>query len=58
VVISTAHGLKFVDFKLRYHQGQISGGDVSFQNLPVEVPSNIDAVRSVIDGRLSGVVTH
>jgi threonine synthase len=58
VVISTAHGLKFIDFKLRYHQGQISGGDVSFQNLPIEVPSNIDAVRSVIDGRLSGAVTR
>jgi len=58
VVISTAHGLKFIDFKLRYHQGQISGGNVSFQNLPIDVPSNIDAVRSVIDGRLSSAVTH
>jgi threonine synthase len=52
VVISTAHGLKFVDFKLRYHQGQIPGGDVSFHNLPIDVASNIDAVRKVIDGRL------
>lgn len=52
VVISTAHGLKFVDFKLRFHQGQLSGGDKSFQNLPIEVPSNIDAVRRALDGRL------
>jgi len=52
VVISTAHGLKFVDFKLRYHQGQIPGGGVSFHNLPIDVASNIDAVRKVIDGRL------
>jgi len=52
VVISTAHGLKFVDFKLRFHQGQLQGGNTSLQNLPIDVPSNIDAVRSVIDGRL------
>jgi len=52
VIISTAHGLKFVDFKLRFHQGQIEGGDASLRNLPIEVASNIDAVRAVIDGRL------
>jgi len=52
VVISTAHGLKFVDFKLRFHQGQLQGGNTSLQNLPIDVPSNIDAIRSVIDGRL------
>jgi threonine synthase len=52
VVISTAHGLKFVDFKLRFHQGEIQGGNTSLRNLPIEVASNIDAVRAVIDGRL------
>jgi threonine synthase len=52
VIISTAHGLKFVDFKLRFHQGQLPGGDSSLRNLPIEVSSNIDAVRAVIDGRL------
>jgi threonine synthase len=52
VIISTAHGLKFVDFKLRFHQGQLQGGDSSLRNLPIEVSSNIDAVRAVIDGSL------
>lgn len=52
VIVSTAHGLKFVDFKLRFHQGQLQGGDTSLRNLPIEVQSNIDAVRAVIDGRL------
>jgi threonine synthase len=52
VIISTAHGLKFVDFKLRFHQGQLQGGESSLRNLPIEVSSNIDAVRAVIDGRL------
>src|SRR5499427_931348 len=49
VIVSTAHGLKFVDFKLRFHQGQLQGGDSSLRNLPIEVSSNIDAVRAVID---------
>ena len=52
LIVSTAHGLKFVDFKLRFHQGQLQGGDISLRNLPIEVSSNIDAVRAVIDGRL------
>jgi threonine synthase len=52
VIVSTAHGLKFVDFKLRFHQGQLQGGDSSLRNLPIEVSSNIDAVRAVIDARL------
>jgi threonine synthase len=52
VIVSTAHGLKFVDFKLRFHQGQLQGGDSTLRNLPIEVSSNIDAVRAVIDVRL------
>ncbi len=41
VVISTAHGLKFIDFKLQFHR-----------NPPVEVPANVQAVRAALDGRL------
>jgi threonine synthase len=52
VIISTAHGLKFIDFKLRFHQKQISGIDSRLSNLPVEVPTNADAVRAAILGRL------
>jgi threonine synthase len=53
VVISTAHGLKFIDFKLRFHQGQLADTDRTLQNLPVEVPANLDAVRAAIDGKLT-----
>src|SRR5262245_27578641 len=53
VVISTAHGLKFVDFKLRFHRKELSGTASDLANLPIEVPSNPDAIRRVIDGRLS-----
>ena len=52
VVISTAHGLKFMEFKRRYHEKQIPQTDASLANLPIEVPANLDAVRSAIDGRL------
>jgi threonine synthase len=52
VVISTAHGLKFVDFKLRFHRGELPGTPAGLANLPIEVPSNPDAIRSVIDKRL------
>jgi threonine synthase len=52
VVISTAHGLKFADFKMRFHQGGIPGADPSLRNLPVSVPNDIGAIRTAMDGRL------
>ena len=52
VVISTAHGLKFIDFKLKFHQRQLAETLPSLANLPIEVPSKVDAIRAVIDSRL------
>jgi len=52
VVISTAHGLKFVDFKLRFHRNELAGTSAALTNLPIEVPSNSDAIRDVIDGKI------
>jgi len=52
VIISTAHGLKFIDFKLRFHRGELPGTSAELANLPIEVPSNPDAIRSVINERL------
>jgi threonine synthase len=52
VVISTAHGLKFVDFKLRFHRKELEGTSAGLSNLPIDVPSNSDAIRSVIDGKI------
>ena len=48
VVISTAHGLKFVDFKLKYHQGNLENVEPRRANVPVEVPANYDAVRDAV----------
>jgi threonine synthase len=44
VVVSTANGLKFVDFKVRYHEG--SGRHA---NKPIELPNDYDAVRSSVE---------
>ncbi len=48
VVISTANGLKFIDFKVRYHE---SGG--RHANRPVELPADYDAVRRTVEKILS-----
>jgi threonine synthase len=52
VVISTAHGLKFADFKARFHQGEIPGINSELQNPPVLVPADVNAVRAAINGRI------
>ena len=52
VVISTAHGLKFTDFKLRVHRGEVARTDPALRNLPIDVSADIDEVRRVLDGNL------
>jgi threonine synthase len=45
VVISTAHGLKFVDFKVKYHEMRIDGVESQEPNPAIEVPASYDQVR-------------
>jgi len=52
VVISTASGLKFTDFKVRYHEGRVSGADSKNRNQPVELPNDFEAVKKVVLGDL------
>jgi threonine synthase len=47
VVISTANGLKFTDFKVGYHEG---GG--RYANRPVQLPNDYDSVRAAVDRAL------
>src|SRR5690349_3613247 len=51
VVISTAHGLKFVEMKVKYHQR-----DLEFPsrcaNQPVELPASLDAVKDALQQAL------
>jgi threonine synthase len=49
VVISTANGLKFTDFKVAYHEKRIPGVVSGRANQPVTVPNDYDAVRRAID---------
>jgi threonine synthase len=53
VVISTAHGLKFTEFKRSYHQGELEGTDPQLANRPIELPPDVDRVRAAIDARLA-----
>ncbi len=48
VVISTAHGLKFAGFKLKYHQSKLKNIEVRRPNLPIELPAKYDEVRDAI----------
>ena len=53
VVVSTANGLKFTDFKVRYHEGKLdSVPEPKFANRPVELPESYDAVRDAVLKRL------
>jgi threonine synthase len=48
VIISTAHGLKFVEFKIGYHQGTLEGVSSKYANSPVELPPDLGAVKDAI----------
>jgi threonine synthase len=54
IVISTAHGLKFTDFKIRYHQDELGAFDVqpTLPNLPVELPADYEKVRDALFRKL------
>lgn len=51
VVISTAHGLKFTDFKVRYHEGTLDF-PCRFANKPIELPPRVDAVKEALQQAL------
>jgi threonine synthase len=50
VVISTANGLKFTDFKIGYHEGALPGIKSHRANQPVVLPNDYDAVLRAIKG--------
>ena len=52
VVISTATGLKFSEFKVRYHEGRIPGVTGVHQNQPVDLPNDYEAVKRTVLGAL------
>jgi threonine synthase len=53
VVISTAHGLKFSEFKVAYHEGTLADAVARHRNPPIELPADADEVRRTIERRLA-----
>jgi threonine synthase len=47
VVISTAHGLKFVEMKVKYHQRELKF-PCHHANQPIELPARLDAVKEAL----------
>ena len=48
VVISTAHGLKFTDFKVAYHMGRLEQVEATYANAPIELPADYQKVRDEV----------
>ncbi|HXG31293.1 MAG TPA: pyridoxal-phosphate dependent enzyme, partial [Thermodesulfobacteriota bacterium] len=48
VIISTAHGLKFVEFKIGYHEGKLEGVIPKYANKPLELPPDLGVVKEAI----------
>ena len=49
IVISTASGLKFPDFKIGYHERSLEGVESQYANSPVALDPNYDDIRRTID---------
>src|SRR5438552_1613498 len=47
VVISTAHGLKFVEMKIKYHARELEF-PAPHANQPIELPARLDAVKTAL----------
>ena len=47
VVVSTAHGLKFVEMKVKYHQKELDF-PCPHANQPIELPARLDAVKEAL----------
>jgi len=52
VVISTAHGLKFAEMKVKYHQREL-GFPCRHANQPIELPARLDSVKEALRSALS-----
>jgi threonine synthase len=53
VVVSTAHGLKFTDFKVGYHDQSLNEVAARYANPPMHLPPSYDAVSDAIDSQLA-----
>lgn len=52
IVISTAHGLKFSEFKVGYHDGALTHVKSTYANKPIEMEPDVGRVREVLEREL------
>ncbi len=55
VVISTAHGLKFTNFKLAYHRRELEDVVSRYANPPIELPADVSAVKDALWRKLDEI---
>lgn len=58
IVISTAHGLKFSEFKVGYHEKRLEGVNSKYANMPIELEASADKVREVLERELAVRKNH
>ena len=49
IIISTAHGLKFSEFKVGYHEGKLDGINSRYANTPISAEPDAELVREILD---------
>lgn len=52
IVVSTAHGLKFTEFKVGYHEGSLPEVTSRHANPPVDLPPDINKIQDAIEQRI------
>jgi len=52
VVISTAHGLKFTEFKVGYHEDHLQDVRVQHANPPIELPPDLEEINRTINQKV------
>jgi len=51
VIVSTAHGLKFSEFKQDYHEGKIDFSG-KYQNRFIRVSDDVNKIRSILETKI------
>ena len=52
VIVSTAHGLKFSEFKTKYHEEELAGVQSKYANPILSLPADADKVRDALTKRM------
>ena len=53
-MVSTANGLKFTEFKVRYHDKASAGVSAAHANPPVELPADYQRVVEALERHAEG----